>query len=548
MMRIALILSMAWRLTNANSGAFLASSGSVSRTEVEQSLLVELAAALEGRGAIGRIETAMRPMFAALPKNAHGNLERPAVRYALHRYFVQRHGWYVKGLDPAGAAWNNTSADSIAKDRVPEFIQGLFEKRLGEGNGLGLRELTIFAATVEDLVHHEATESLREAYKALRLPMVGQVTPADADRAIAAHMAVFIAGGNLSEMSPGDVLTMEREIEGMYPAWPDTLLWTQDMRRNLEYAERHRRSPFSTGVDFATAERALDQISQHFGSFQDDECRSLKNTLLKLEYKGTGRVRLSDFWGRGLDGEWQFTESEDYLRQLGTLDDSGWTASVVIPNYINSASNCIASSSFFSVCCRDECEDLLGHIERNVAASTAKPSRIVELVSALPSDTVEAPRNLSRDLRIRLSEIANHHGGMVPLHGRLFAQWMHHAYPRECPFPHAAGTTNPMTPDEWMAQTGNDGLATNDDMKAGVKAGVNKAAGAGKPNDAEALPWTAHEELVWDVPLQVPFLSMPSGRAIIRSLVFLTILIAAAVHLLRTVGATSDDIKLGQFV
>merc|ERR1712187_630544 len=29
---------------------------------------------------------------------------------------------------------------------------------------------------------------------------------------------------------------------------------------------------------------------------------------------------------------------------------------------------------------------------------------------------------------------------------------MHHAYPRECPYPHVSGTSNPQTPDEWMEE------------------------------------------------------------------------------------------------
>merc|ERR1719413_222807 len=73
----------------------------------------------------------------------------------------------------------------------------------------------------------------------------------------------------------------------------------------------------------------------------------------------------------------------------------------------------------------------------------ASPGRIAELVAGLPSDTVDAPRNLSEPLLSRLGEIADHHNGLVPLHGRLFAQWLHHAYPLECPYPHEAGTTNP---------------------------------------------------------------------------------------------------------
>merc|ERR1719343_1639826 len=30
-------------------------------------------------------------------------------------------------------------------------------------------------------------------------------------------------------------------------------------------------------------------------------------------------------------------------------------------------------------------------------------------------------------------QIGKRHAGKVPPHGRLFAQWLHHAYPRECP-------------------------------------------------------------------------------------------------------------------
>merc|ERR1712083_252700 len=63
----------------------------------------------------------------------------------------------------------------------------------------------------------------------------------------------------------------------------------------------------------------------------------------------------------------------------------------------------------------------------------------------MPSSTVPGNRSLPAWLLGRLEEVATHHGGLVPLHGRLFAQWMHHAYPRECRYPHVSGTTNPAT-------------------------------------------------------------------------------------------------------
>merc|ERR1719183_2038119 len=91
------------------------------------------------------IEAALRPMFAALPKNDEGRLEHSVVRYALHRYFAQRHGWLVTGLDPAGAAWNSSQVTKMLQGRVPAYLQELFEQRL-DGRGLGLHDLAALAA------------------------------------------------------------------------------------------------------------------------------------------------------------------------------------------------------------------------------------------------------------------------------------------------------------------------------------------------------------------------------------------------------------------
>ena len=87
----------------------------------------------------------------------------------------------------------------------------------------------------------------------------------------------------------------------------------------------------------------------------------------------------------------------------------------------------LSVAAFYGVCCIDECEALLGHLERRLGAPTALLSEIVGLVSALPSASQAAKRTLPTALVGRLGEVAEHHGGRVPLHGRLFALWMHHA-------------------------------------------------------------------------------------------------------------------------
>merc|ERR1719188_710184 len=257
---------------------------------------------------------------------------------------------------------------------------------------------------------------------------------------------------------------LEQQIKADFPAWDDFMLWVEDVRKTSS-SDRARRS---FNVEEFTFERVIAEVQElndRLGAFQDIECRSLKAGLADMEYKNTGRVLLSDFYRAGLDGKFLFMEHVDYLRRLGALDETDPKhPSVIIVNYLASPANCLASTSFHSVCCFDECEGLMGHLERSIAAPTASPGRVAELVAGLQSDTVDAPRNLSASLMSRLGEIADHHDGQVPLHGRLFAQWMHHAYPLECPYPHAADTTSPITQDEFMDLYGSDdATATEED-------------------------------------------------------------------------------------
>merc|ERR1712194_561077 len=160
--------------------------------------------------------------------------------------------------------------------------------------------------------------------------------------------------------------------------------------------------------------------------------------------------------------------------------------SVVIPNYMISQSNCLTSSGFYAVCCTNECEGLMRHVERDLAAPSASPDRIAEVISNLPSDTVDAPRNLSTALLGRLQDIANFHGGLVQLYGLLFSQWMHHVYPRECPFPHVSGATAPLSPSRWLKEKNKRTLeASKDEMRDYVN--MESVEGL---DDVIELPWT----------------------------------------------------------
>lgn len=259
-----------------------------------------------------------------------------------------------------------------------------------------------------------------------------------------------------------------------------------------------------------------------------------------MEHAGSGRVLLSKFYSNALAGGWEFMESTEYLRNQGALDESDPNRpSVVIPNYLNSRMNCLTASDYYAVCCLNECDGLLDRLEAKIAAPQAEPAHIAGVISNLQSDTVDAPRNLSVALLARLDEIAQAHSGQVPLHGRLFTQWMHHAYPRECPFPHVSGVVQPMSPLEFAMEMGKEFLEASEEVMK-----MHAARSAETSDVPVALPWSHEEELVAEHSFGVHRRSSlhASMHTAMHTLAALTALASFAVPIVRAVKvALSSD-------
>eukprot|EP00928_Gymnodinium_smaydae_P038583 TRINITY_DN2658_c0_g2_i1.p1 TRINITY_DN2658_c0_g2~~TRINITY_DN2658_c0_g2_i1.p1 ORF type:complete len:552 (+),score=138.13 TRINITY_DN2658_c0_g2_i1:77-1732(+) len=357
-----------------------------------------------------RLEAAIDPLFRIGTKDAEGRVDAKEARYLLHRLFAQRHGWFVNGIELHEGLMNTSQVGKAF------FSGGSFSKR----------QLARFAATLETLVHAENIERLQKAFDVYGYTRQELFSKQKAKKAIVAYMVHF-----LSIIVPKEFTFKQRlqYVETGIADWADTRVFATEVMQQVLDSEPEPHSLWNF------TERVVDEIGERYGRWQNMGCLKLKSELMEMEAHGSGRVPLGVFWEPILHNKKNhpFVESIPFLDQLGALDETN--SSVVIPNYIYAASNCLAGSKYYDVCCINECEAILGDIESQVNAPSAPSKQLASIVANLGSSTVDAPRELSPQLVERLDAIALQHRGVVPLHGRLFFQFLHHAYPRECPYP-----------------------------------------------------------------------------------------------------------------
>eukprot|EP00419_Tripos_fusus_P033521 CAMPEP_0172779606 /NCGR_PEP_ID=MMETSP1074-20121228/202504_1 /TAXON_ID=2916 /ORGANISM="Ceratium fusus, Strain PA161109" /LENGTH=816 /DNA_ID=CAMNT_0013616571 /DNA_START=77 /DNA_END=2527 /DNA_ORIENTATION=- len=210
------------------------------------------------------------------------------------------------------------------------------------------------------------------------------------------------------------------------------------------YRERHSRNPFKEKrLSMADTLQLAHEATQSMGLWQDHDCKAEKRFLIKLDPDNDGRVPLGIVYNQpettDSHGEqiFRFSESQDYLRGTGGLDESDPShPKVIISNYVLGPANCYESVTFHTFCCLNDCDALLTEVEGVVGGPSVKPDVLLPLLGNLTTPSMDEPRPFATSLVEKLSGIAAHSGGMVPLHGRLFTQWLHFAFPHECPYPH----------------------------------------------------------------------------------------------------------------
>jgi len=475
---------------------------------------------------LAQVADLLRPTFNVLPKNSHDRLSSAGVRYLLHRHFLHHRAWLVKGLAPDGQAWDAAFPMEALASWAPDALQTVVANHLN-GRGLTLEECAVLATMLENQVHAEAIEVLSTVWKAYGFAREDSITASMMHTIVSDFVLAYIDGKYLKSLRANDGERSRDSSIAMYPSgWAATEKFVEDVQSNVSWG-----IAVDGTMGFALGEQIVMRVTHKWGHHHVQECHSLKQTLLNLESKRPGRVDLSAFHASALhgDSEFIFGESSVYLRQLGALDESiASSSSVVIPNYVNSPTNYVARGDLFTVVCIDECEDLFRGIERRIGEPFAEPEEI--LVAAQSLLSLEGERvDLSEHMVDKLHQVAALHGGRVPLHGRLFALWMHHAYPRDCPYPAQPGTTKPLTPLDYEETTGLSIEETPDEIVEELRDFATKGPLPKDAIGAASLPWDLKEEL-WEEAVGSSS-SMAVGMEVAISLtVFAAVLAVRAQH------------------
>jgi hypothetical protein len=404
------------------------------------------------------MEAAMQATYKALPKNKHGLLAQNAVAYLVQKYVMQVYHYNIRGLgpDPAGAETSNHSKNS-RQTSAPETFLRLLESRHA-GKGLALRDAASLAVMMRKMVMDLDGTLMIQAFHTLTgmnmLPEEGEEL---SDLSIPTVVKAIWAW---QWMHWHDIDT-EVDLFLDHMSLPTHVMdefgkLAMMLMEAKFYRERHSRNPFkSKTLAIVDIVQLAHETTGAMGMWQDYDCKAMKRYLMNLDPENDGRVPLDTLHNQpeidDANGEqvFRFSESQDYLRSIGGLDESDPShPQVLISNYVLGPANCYKSVTFHTFCCLNECDAVLTEVERALGGPSANPDVLLPLLGNLTTPSMDEPRPLSTNLVAKLSGIAAHNGGTVPLHGRLFTQWLHFAFPHECPYPHVTqkdGAGNTLT-------------------------------------------------------------------------------------------------------
>jgi len=371
----------------------------------------------------------------------------------------------MRGLTPNHLV-NDSVQVSLFHAEAPASVKNAMAGSAA-ASGFSLDDLVAMIAMLQQLMRHSADADimLKAAYTARKLR---DDVPLNGFQSNAMLIGFFIRWhvGNKNAHVVDLLENGGLSVPDMFEDWDEQMHYVTGKAREYEYKKAHdqksnpRWNPMKRQFSFMDNFAITTEIILHYSDFWRTECARLKDLVATMDYGSTGRVLLKDFHLAALNGEWRFSESKEYLKEIGALEESDAGPRILVANYIEGPGNCMVATEHYRVCCPSDCEEHLQEIESAVAFPFASVDLLLSIVNNMTSGMDDEKPDVSPFLRMQLSQIAHVHGGKVPIHGRLFAQWLHYLFPRDCPFPHKSGVAS----DKYLNEYGSDSMASKEEL------------------------------------------------------------------------------------
>jgi len=466
---------------------------------------------------IDSIKSVIMPMWRTMPKTQN-RIDRRHLRYVVHRYFMQKSSLMVRGFEPMrpmnDSSWGSVD---ILSQMVPAYVESVLEAQHKTQQGFSLQDVVDMVLALDQLIFDSESALIENVYASQgklvqkTLSHFGEpIEPRPLSHEGLKEVLEEYMIKWMVDAEPEDhaMLLADRTLAAKHlPHYHHLMQFVEGRIKTFDYERQHSKSiegqgrnAWSKKYSFEDAHKVVGGMTRSFQSYWQSECASMKEALMGMDKHSTGRVPLAKFYSTAINSDWRFGESEAYLRELGALDESSsWMgAQVMIANYLQATSNCIVSTEHYLVCCQAECESLMGEIESAIQAPEALPEAILDIVRSMTSQTTldhDEPPHLEGSMVDQLNKVARNHGGMVPLHGRLFSQWLHYVFPHECPLPHKQGAAITVsTPSEF----GQHFIASKDDMEKHASNTTALDISVTKEDLQWMSQWSADEEFMMD--------------------------------------------------
>lgn len=418
----------------ARSGGFLRPASYANETDAfltASSLSASLDAVLRSNKQEKRlrlIEAAIFPTYLAVPKNRQGRLEPQAVRHVVNTFFRQEHGWIINGMQTSDIMEETGVHDALV-------LKALALEAREAGRGLSLEEVAALSAALERLILDESVALLQVAYQLNGMSVTDMLERKQLHEVLISYLIVHIHRTKLdyaNQIQHEEYKRLQKEEGGTV----ELDEFAEDAVRNFDFSQQ------TSGLgerkySFHAASSIVEAMAHAYSRWQIEDCGYMREALESMDSAGAGTVPYESFRSYPATDIFVFSESQDQLRALDVLDESAPARPAVrISNYLLSESNCNPRGSYYVVCCMNPCTSIMSELEGHFKAPFVDPQPLLDFVSNLSSRwDFDQFKTHGEELRSRLWALSKLHEGKVPLHSRLFEQWLHFSFPRDCPHP-----------------------------------------------------------------------------------------------------------------